>query len=314
MASETVRVAVAVISRNNKILIARRPQHLHQGGLWEFPGGKLELHESVTDTLVRELSEELDIEATHYTPLIRIHHDYGDKKVLLDAWRVTAFEGEPHGHEGQETRWVESGELPKYDFPLANKAILKALALPSRCLITPEPVDASSFLKALKNSLLAGVRLVQLRAKSLDEERYLSLAQQVEALCHEFSATLILNTSVEVFQKTNADGLHLSAEHLMALSTRPVEKRVLLSAACHTIEEVAQANRLELDLIFVSPVEKTLSHPGTAPIGWKGLYELSDPANMPVYALGGMESNDVDKARRYGAQGIAAIRALWHEA
>lgn len=313
MATDRVHVAAAVITCNNKILIAKRPQHLHQGGLWEFPGGKVELDESIQDALVRELFEELDIEATHYTPLIRIPHDYGDKNVLLDVWRVTAFEGEPQGCEGQELRWVSVEELCEYNFPAANRPILQSLRLPERCLITPEPIDTASFLHSLKKSLQDGVRLVQLRAKTLDPARYVSLAQKAETLCHELGATLLLNTSIELFQQTNADGMHLSAERLMACSNRPVSDDVLLSAACHTQEEVEHAKQLGMDLIFVSPVQQTLSHPHTTPIGWQGLYELTELACMPAYALGGMEYDDVDKAQRYGAQGIAAIRALWRE-
>ncbi|MDH5183769.1 MAG: Nudix family hydrolase, partial [Gammaproteobacteria bacterium] len=293
MASDSVHVAVAVIIRNEKILITKRPQHLHQGGLWEFPGGKLELDESVQDALVRELFEELDIEATHYTPLIRIHHDYGDKDVLLDVWRVSAFDGEPRGCEGQDMRWVSSIELTEYRFPAANQAILQSLRLPTHCLITPEPIDNDAFLNRLQASLQDGVRLVQFRAKTLQAAQYLTLAQEVEKLCLKFRATLLLNTPLKNFQKTQSSGLHLSAERLMLLSNRPVADGVLLSAACHTREEVEHANRLGVDLIFVSPVQHTLSHPDTSAIGWQTFNALTELACMPVYALGGMEYDDV---------------------
>jgi len=313
MSSDPVHVAAAVIIRNDRILIAKRPLHLHQGGLWEFPGGKLELDESVQDALVRELAEELDIEATHYTPLIRIHHDYGDKNVLLDVWYVTAFEGEPQGHEAQEIRWVSPAQLNEYQFPAANQPILQALRLPHECLITPEPAGTDAFLRSVEASLQAGVQLLQLRAKSLGTEEYLQLATQVERLCRHYGATLLLNTSLDNFLQTDADGLHLSAQQLLQLSTRPVAEDVLLSTACHNRQEVEQANRIGVDLIFISPVEKTLTHPDASPIGWQGFYDLTELACMPVYALGGMEEDDVERAQQYGGQGIAAIRALWQE-
>lgn len=123
-----VHVAVGVISDGaNKILVARRAEHLHQGGLWEFPGGKVEAGESVRDALQRELSEELAIQVTSCEPLLTIAHDYNDKSVLLDVWWVGAFHGEPHGREGQPLQWVDAVELRSLQFPAANMSIIIAV-------------------------------------------------------------------------------------------------------------------------------------------------------------------------------------------
>jgi 8-oxo-dGTP diphosphatase len=92
-------VAAVIYGNSNQILIARRAAHLHQGGLWEFPGGKLEANESPYQGLVRELTEELDIRVTSATPFIQVSHDYTDKQVLLDVWQVTAFVGQARGAE-----------------------------------------------------------------------------------------------------------------------------------------------------------------------------------------------------------------------
>lgn len=123
-----VHVAVAVITDGNgQILIARRPENVHQGGLWEFPGGKVEPGERLEQALQRELHEELGIELKACQPLLEIHHDYADKQVFLDVWRVTAFSGEAYGREQQPIRWVAAEALADYDFPAANQPILKAL-------------------------------------------------------------------------------------------------------------------------------------------------------------------------------------------
>lgn len=128
MSNQRVHVAVGVvIDARDRILVAERPQHLHQGGLWEFPGGKVEVGELITDALRRELHEELAIEVLDAEPLIEVEHDYGDKHVLLDVWRVTAYRGEPEGREGQRWRWVERGLLETLEFPAANIAIIEAL-------------------------------------------------------------------------------------------------------------------------------------------------------------------------------------------
>jgi 8-oxo-dGTP diphosphatase len=125
-----IHVAAGVILNSDKqVLLALRPKHKHQGGLWEFPGGKVEAGESVQQALARELREELDLEVLESSPFLVTRHDYGDKQVTLDVWLVTRHSGTPRGSEGQEIAWVGMEELGNYRFPEANVAIVKALAL-----------------------------------------------------------------------------------------------------------------------------------------------------------------------------------------
>lgn len=137
-----VHVAAAVIrDGSGQILIARRADSQHQGGLWEFPGGKVEADESVETALARELHEELGIVVGAARPLIKIRHDYPDKQVLLDVWEVSVFTGEPHGAEGQPLAWVKPRDLSNYEFPAANQPIVAAAKLPAQYLITPEDLE-----------------------------------------------------------------------------------------------------------------------------------------------------------------------------
>lgn len=122
-----LHVAVGVIYRDGQVLIARRPDHLHKGGLWEFPGGKVETGESVTQALSRELHEELGIDIAASSPLLEISHDYPEKQVLLDVHLVTDFNGLPEGKEGQPLAWVSRQQLDDYAFPEANVAIIDAV-------------------------------------------------------------------------------------------------------------------------------------------------------------------------------------------
>jgi 8-oxo-dGTP diphosphatase len=122
-----VEVAVGVIKCDNKIYISKRANELHQGGKWEFPGGKREANESIEEALVRELSEEIGIQVTTQSPFMLIEHDYGDKKVRLDVRLVEGFEGKAHHQEGQQSLWVNISDLNKFIFPDANMQIINKL-------------------------------------------------------------------------------------------------------------------------------------------------------------------------------------------
>lgn len=123
-----VAVAVAVVN-DAEVLIAKRPDDKHQGGLWEFPGGKVEPGETVTAALVRELDEEVALPASEsqMSELLQIPFEYPDKKVFLDVYWVTVSINDAllaHGAEGQQVRWVKVHELSDYRFPEANQPIL----------------------------------------------------------------------------------------------------------------------------------------------------------------------------------------------
>ena len=146
--NKRVHVAVGVIiNPRGEVLIAKRASKQHLGGLWEFPGGKLEADEDVRQALARELHEELGIIVTHQTPLCIIRHNYPDKAVLLDVWTVHGFTGQPHGREGQPLRWVKPGELAYNDFPEANRAIIRAIRLPGYMALIdlPSPLIPGDF-------------------------------------------------------------------------------------------------------------------------------------------------------------------------
>ncbi len=130
MSVSEVHVAVGVIlNANGAILLSKRHADAHQGGLWEFPGGKVEHGESLADAMYRELEEELGIliDRERLEPLVEVRHDYGDKQVFLDTWLVWSFAGEPHGREGQPLAWVEPDDLADLQFPAANDPIVDAV-------------------------------------------------------------------------------------------------------------------------------------------------------------------------------------------
>lgn len=131
--SKEVRVAVGVVLRQSQTTgvtetyVTRRLAHQHQGGKWEFPGGKVEQNESTEQALIRELEEEIGIFVQSSRPLVVISHDYIDKQVILDVHEVLDFSGEPRGLEGQVGQWVTLTDLPTLEFPKANQVIIEKL-------------------------------------------------------------------------------------------------------------------------------------------------------------------------------------------
>ncbi|MFZ5560650.1 MAG: Nudix family hydrolase [Pseudomonadota bacterium] len=305
-----ILVVAAVIRRDGKILIAQRPLDKHQGGLWEFPGGKVEEGEPAAAALVRELEEELGITPRQYRPLIRLRHDYPDKAICLDVWEVSAFTGAARGREGQPVRWVSTAALPRFEFPAANRAIVAALRLPSLYFITPEGLDAAGYMAWLEARLQRQAGLVLLRAPRLPEPDYLALARDFLAHCHAAGAKLMLHGDPARLQQVEADGVHMPAMLLDRFAARPCSPGCWLAASVHDLRELQRAEAIGVDFATLSPLRPTLSHPEAVALGWENFAALVEHAPMPVYALGGVGAEDLEQAWRAGAQGVAGIRGL----
>ncbi|MGA7980916.1 MAG: Nudix family hydrolase [Chromatiaceae bacterium] len=307
--------AGAIKDRLGRVLVTRRASHVHQGGLWEFPGGKLEPGEDVTQALRRELDEELGVQVLAFRPLIRVPHDYGDRRVLLYVYLVTAYAGEPRSREGQPLGWWYPNEMDPSVFPDADRPIISALRLPELYLITgPDPRRPDAFVRQLEQALERGIRLVQLRAHELADTDYASLAFRAFALCEGSGARLMVSTDPCRAQDLPCHGLHLSGERLRGLDRRPFTDQRWVGASCHGAEDLALAQRWGLDYALLSPVRLTATHPEAVPLGWEGFAALADAAAIPIFALGGLRPEDLPEAVQRGAQGVAAIRGLWPEA
>ena len=121
--------AVALIDKDGRILIAKRPDGKSMAGLWEFPGGKVELGETPEQALVRELSEELGIKTWNscLAPLTFASHAYEDFHLLMPLFVCRKWEGIIIPKEEQELKWVNSNELKNYPMPPADKPLIPIL-------------------------------------------------------------------------------------------------------------------------------------------------------------------------------------------
>lgn len=303
-----LQVAVGVIKNDvGEILISQRPMQVHQGGLWEFPGGKIEAGESVKYALTRELREELAICVEHCEPLIKIHHHYSDVSVMLDVWLVEQFSGIAKGQEGQTIRWVSIHELANYDFPAANLPIIHAAQLPCFYAILDD-THPNCLIPHLHTLLSKNIQLIQARLKNLSAQAVEAFFQYAVPLCQKKGVQLLLNSAVKNVEKFEV-GLHLTSHDLMQLNTRP-KINGWLAASCHNLAQLQHAEKIGIDFAVLSPVLKTATHPEASILGWEQFSELIMHVNIPVYALGGLTSADKTIARHFGGQGIAGIRTF----
>jgi 8-oxo-dGTP diphosphatase len=310
-------MAGVLCDAQGRVLLAQRPPGKHLAGYWEFPGGKREPGEDPQHALVRELHEELGIhiDPADGTALIRVPWCYGERDLLLDAWRFDRWQGTPVSMEGQALQWLVPSKVDVATLAPADRPILQALRLPSTYAITPSdvtPDQAERWEQILDAALVRGMRLIQLRLPLWSAAQVRALAARLQKRAVQCEASLLLNGDVDGARTLGAGiGVHLKSSQLGALPDRPLPWTQIVGASCHDASQLGHAAHLGADFVTLSPVAPTASHPEAVPVGWQYFQELAEAAALPVYALGGMTPAYVDEARNHGAQGVAGIRAFW---
>lgn len=309
--SKYVEVSAAVLQRSDgSFLLAQRPPDKIWAGYWEFPGGKVEPGETPHHALVRELREELGIDAQTAYPWLTRVFTYPHATVRLNFFRVTAWSGELHPHEGQQFSWQHPGEVSVAPVLPANAPILRALELPTLYAISnAAELGVELFLTRLQEKLDGGLQLVQVREKHLARDELRGLASRVVKLAHARGAKVLINGDAALARETGADGVQLSATQLAELPERPAI--AWCAASCHSTEQLRRAEELGCDFALLSPVLPTRSHPGAPHLGWDSFAAIAAGSSIPVYALGGLAHGDMQCAWQHGAHGIALLRQAW---
>ena len=308
--SKVVEVSAAVLLRQGgqQYLLAQRPEGKVYAGYWEFPGGKVEPGETHRHALDRELHEELGIHVTAATPWLSRRFVYPHASVRLKFFLVTAWDGEIAPIEHSGFAWVSLSAAPEVAPILpANDPILRALSLPERYAITNAADNGiAAELARLERGLQEGLKLLQIRDKTLPPEQRADFAHRAARLAQSHGARVLVNDDADLARAIGADGLHLSAGQLMAADQRPDFPWV--AASCHDAQELARAAELGMDFVVLGPVAPTPTHPGQPGLGWEAFAQLVDDCPLPVYALGGMTADQLDRARASGAHGLALMR------
>ena len=297
---------------DGRFLLAQRPAGKVYAGYWEFPGGKVEPGEPLQAALARELHEELGIDVDIAHPWIVQTYAYAHATVRLNFFRVRAWRGEPHGKEEQRLAWQKASTVDVAPLLPANAPVLRALQLPFEYAITyAGEIGVAEQLRRLDARLAQGLQLIQVREKGMTGSELEHFATRVIALARPHGARVLINSDIWLALRLDADGVHLTTAQLALLKQRPPLR--WCAASCHSAAELESAVQLGVDFAVLGPVQATPTHPGSVPLGWDGFGALAIGASLPVYALGGMKSSDLDAAWRCGAHGIAMMRGSWQD-
>ena len=305
---KTIKVVVGILYAKNKtqILITKRRKNQFMPDYWELPGGKIETGEDEEDALARELQEELGIKTLRISLKHVMTHHYKDKTVNLSIYNVESYKGNVAGTEGQDVRWCNLQNLSNYKLLPTMRIIINRIRLPEYYWITPDERDPELLLQKCQNHLITGAKIIQLRSKDLIEHSYIG---KIHNLCQSYEARLILNVPNKTF-KEPCDGWHLTSDELFNYKKRPCTNNKLLGASAHNMKEAKYAEAISVDYISLAPIEETPSHPNATPLGWEVAKDIVSKSNLPVYLLGGMGKDSLDRALNINAQGVAGISRI----
>jgi 8-oxo-dGTP diphosphatase len=223
---------------------------------------------------------------------------------------VVEWYGQPFGCENQALSWQTVDKVSVTPLLPANLPVIRGLALPPVYAITnASELGEEAMLCKLEHVFQQGLKLLQIREKSMTNDRFRWLASEIIRRAHTFQARVVINSDISLSRELGADGVHLTSAQLMSLTKRPDVN--WCGASCHNAEELYQAESIGMDFVVLGPLLPTLSHPGLPVLGWRKFSSLVRDYSLPVYALGGLVHADLAIALEQGGHGIAMMRDIW---
>lgn len=285
-------VAGAIADADGRVLIAQRPRGRHMAGRWEFPGGKLAAGEDPLAGLKRELAEELGIAVRAARPLIRLRHKYPERRVLLDVWQVTDYEGEPQALESQALAWARPDELPQHDLLEADRAIVTALRLPRLARVLAPGETLQSIRGRAAQTIL--VPVPEDGAGELDAEAVAA----ARAAGHRIFVMGADVDAVRVAALARCDGV-LLRWHGQSLHVDR-SGAFLVGAHCVDAEGAKQAVAEGAHFLVIAPEDGSLSE--------RLLERLCIMVGRPVFAGWYPDARRLERLQQLGAHGCAVRR------
>lgn len=336
--TKIINVAVAIIHFSDHYLLGYRNASQHQGDKYEFIGGKIEapkngIGESPKQGLIREVAEEIGCDISQNLAIkmgvirhVYVEKDKPEKSVALHCFNIEITQSQfdslqsGTGTEGQAITWVTKADLiaKKYPLPEANTRILDWLTLPDTIFISQALQNFATekdwvdfYAKKLPNHATFYCRLQADFAQSFSA---------VSALLNQRNDILPLipfrvwqHFSHQGFQDLNAV-IHLNHAELIGLNFNNLPKNCCYFASCHDKNSLSKINQLAQSHTvmgcFLSPVNATPTHPEQEGMGWEAFGELANLSDVPVFALGGVSTDDLAQVWQYNGFGVAGIRLL----
>lgn len=310
-----VPVATGILlAPHGQVLADLRPEGKPWPGYWEFPGGKIEAGESPEAALVRELREELGIEVRAANPWRVMDFAYSERTVRLHLFRVTTWEGEAHGREGQEIRWLDPEDLAGLPFLPANRPIIAGLLAeklpqPPLCLIVdPQRLPSGQLVPTLTAAMDGDLSWIVLRLKERPDRVLHTQLLHLGELAAGRGVQIFLN-SPEALPELQHHGLHLTQKALAEWEEGESLSRPF-GVSCHDAACLGKAARLGASYAFLSPLFATATHPDAKPLGVDAFAALAQSSSLPLLALGGITPERVTAARQAGAAGVAVLSGI----
>lgn len=297
-----VEVAIGLLFYQGQVLVGWREAKQHQGNKYEFPGGKVELNETAQHACRRETREEVGIDIAHWHAFDLIKHEYEDLCVHLHIFHAEVNQ-QQLGQIQSPWTWQAREQLLHLSFPKANQTIIQRLCPPQQMKILNVNLedDLVSVQQALTSSIDQG--WIYLRG-----QLSANLIAQLETCEVLWLQRLVVN--IEVYQQASlALQTQIAAVHFrqqqMTIEMRPQHKCCL--AACHDQASLILAQELGFEVLLLSPVHMTASHPEQVGLGWQAFEQLAQSCAVPVFALGGIKPTDLAQAQQHAAYGVAGL-------
>jgi 8-oxo-dGTP diphosphatase len=290
--SEIHVVAGVITDAEGRVLIAQRPRGRHMAGRWEFPGGKLGAGEDPYAGLQRELTEELGVTVREARPFTRLQHEYPDRRVLLDVWEVTSYDGEPKALDAQALAWARPDELPKHDLLEADRPIVTALRLPRLARVLAQGESLRSIRGSAAQSILVPGPMDG--AEGLDTDAVIA----ARAAGHRVFVMGEDVDAVRVAAIARCDGVVLRW-HGQSLHVDR-SGAFLVGAHCEDAESATQAVAEGAHFLVIAPEDGPLSE--------RLLERLCVIVGRPVFAGWYADARRLERLQQVGAHGCAVRR------
>ena len=302
----TIHCSVGVIKNCDAYFLIQRQKYPYHG-YFEFPGGKIEKEEQPLEALQRELFEELNIRIQKADFVYKITHEYKEFRVCLYIYRIKKYKGDIKSSNKQEHIYCKKDSFKDIQCLESTYRIIKLLSLPKYLAISKPSNKIFPYnLTTLDKSL--GI-LIRLRNNNNPYKNNFKNMVEFSQTCQNKNIGLIIDHPYERECLANYNGIHFKSDYLVSMENIPNNFKYY-SCSCHNVNEINKANSLNFDYIIISPVKES-KYPNQKCLGWEGFEKLSNHANMPTFALGGISKEDLFLSHKNGGYGVAGIRKFW---